>query len=353
MFWNGPYGTTVVSESDLRLYAPSDSPAEAFVGGQLAGYYDFQRLMKLQRLLRDEPLRNNIYAFNAPRTQFFPYQFKPLLKFIDSPRNRLLICDEVSLGKTIEAGLIMLELRVHQTVRLTLVVCPSNLREKWRLELRQRFGEEFRVFDAHGFMEWLGDYEEAPDRVSLNGVVSIETIRQFGHLAARRGPAVTQAVVMLSATPVQLGLENLFSCCAPGNRPGSRHTPRLPQFKCGCRPSPLARPRRRHEASSWSFNATSPSSTCWVTSSLGRESATCRNTARHDTPRRLRSSSRRGSLNSITWSRGSSSNSMAPQHPAASPELLSSWDSTLLSRARAPAGRRGRDLGPRPGRLAQ
>ena len=241
IFWGGVFGTSTVAEADIRLYVPVAGPAEAFAAGLLAGYYDFQRLITLQRLLREEPLRNNIYAFNASRTQFYPYQFKPLLKFIDSPRNRLLICDEVGLGKTIEAGLIMLELRARQTVRLVLVVCPSNLRQKWRLELRQRFGEDFRVLDTATFSAFLDDYEEGPERVSLNGVASIETIRQprirsrleelaipfdlviideahhlrnFGTSQRRAGLAVTQAAqaaVMLSATPVQLGLENLFS----------------------------------------------------------------------------------------------------------------------------------------------
>src|SRR6267142_2107942 len=84
-------------------------------------------------------------ALKASRTRFYPYQFKPLIKFLDSPDHRLLICDEVGLGKTIEAGLILTELRARQTIRRVLVVCPSNLTGKWKLELRLRFGDEFRI----------------------------------------------------------------------------------------------------------------------------------------------------------------------------------------------------------------
>ena len=103
-----------VVEQDLRPYSPGNSPRDNLQNGNVDGYREFQRLLTHQRLIRDYPLRNNIYAFNASRTQFYPYQFKPLLKFLDTPKNRLLIADEVGLGKTIEACLIMTELRARQ-----------------------------------------------------------------------------------------------------------------------------------------------------------------------------------------------------------------------------------------------
>lgn len=241
IFWGGLHGTKTVSEADLLPRTPVGSPSEGLIKGIFGTYGDFQRLLTLQRLVRDEPLRNNVYAFNASRTRFFPYQFKPLLKFLDSSQHRILICDEVGLGKTIEAGLILLELRARQSMRLVLVVCPSNLREKWRQELRQRFGEEFRVMDAQAMRTFFDDYEEAPDRVTLNGIVSLETLRgervrnrlvelsvafdvvivdEAHHLrnfgtsqreAVQSLAESAQAMVMLTATPIHLGQENLFS----------------------------------------------------------------------------------------------------------------------------------------------
>lgn len=241
VFWGGVQGTTTVAEDDLAPHAEVTSPTDAFVQGRFGTYGDFQRLMTLQRLVRDEPLRNNVYAFNASRTRFYPYQFKPLLKFLDSAKHRILICDEVGLGKTIEAGLILLELRARQSMRLVLVVCPSNLREKWRQELRQRFGEDFRVLDAQGMISFLDDYDENQDRITLNGIVSLETLRgervrnrfaesnvmfdlvivdEAHHLRnfgtsqreVMQGIAeAAQAMVMLTATPIHLGQENLYS----------------------------------------------------------------------------------------------------------------------------------------------
>ena len=137
-------------EPDLRPFVPTDKPCDNLISGKIDGYREFQRLITHQRLLRDHPLRNNIYAFNASRTRFYPYQFKPLIKFLDSPKNRLLIADEVGLGKTIEAGLIMTELMARQTVQRVLIVCPANLTVKWQLELKKRFGEEFEILSMQG-----------------------------------------------------------------------------------------------------------------------------------------------------------------------------------------------------------
>ena len=142
VFWGGPAGTKTVAEQDLIPFAESPSPTACLVLGQILGYQEFQRVITYHRLRREHPLRNNIFAFNASKTRFFPYQFKPLVKFLDSPSHRLLVCDEVGLGKTIEAELILIEMW-HADLRTALVACPAGLREKWRLELRKRFGRTF------------------------------------------------------------------------------------------------------------------------------------------------------------------------------------------------------------------
>ena len=72
-------------------------------------------------------LHNNVYAFLASRTKFYSFQFKPLVKFLDSQKQRLLISDEVGLGKTIEAGLIIAEQRARHPLDRVLIVCPSSL----------------------------------------------------------------------------------------------------------------------------------------------------------------------------------------------------------------------------------
>jgi superfamily II DNA or RNA helicase len=82
------------------------------------------------------------------------YQLDPVIRAIDMPRSNLLIADDVGLGKTIEAGLIMLELILRHRARRILIVCPAGLQLKWQDEMREKFGLEFRVVDAE-CMKWL------------------------------------------------------------------------------------------------------------------------------------------------------------------------------------------------------
>ena len=69
-------------------------------------------------------LADVIYSMEATNTDFYAYQFKPVVKVLESPSNGILIADEVGLGKTIEAGLIWTELRSRFDMRRLLVLCP-------------------------------------------------------------------------------------------------------------------------------------------------------------------------------------------------------------------------------------
>ncbi|HPD61369.1 MAG TPA: SNF2-related protein [Thermodesulfobacteriota bacterium] len=174
----GSLERTVISEVALRPLNHAATPYDNLLNGYIDKYQEFQRLITYQRLLRAHPLRNNIYSFNASRTRFYPYQFKPLLKFLDSPKDRLLLADEVGLGKTIEAGLILTELQARQIIQRVLVVCPASLSLKWHLELKKSFGEKFEIFTAKKFLELLEEYEENPHGIKINGIISFESIRQ-------------------------------------------------------------------------------------------------------------------------------------------------------------------------------
>lgn len=76
------------------------------------------------------------------------YQLDPLVRAVQMPRVSLLIADDVGLGKTIEAGLVVQELLVRNRARTILVVCPAGLQLHWRDQMREKFGLEFRVVDA-------------------------------------------------------------------------------------------------------------------------------------------------------------------------------------------------------------
>jgi SNF2 family DNA or RNA helicase len=76
------------------------------------------------------------------------YQLDPLVRAVQMPRVNLLIADDVGLGKTIEAGLVIQELIVRNRARTVLIVCPSALQIQWRDQMRDKFGLEFRIVDS-------------------------------------------------------------------------------------------------------------------------------------------------------------------------------------------------------------
>ena len=80
-----------------------------------------------------------------------PHQIRALSRAVSDDRVRYLLADEVGLGKTIEAGLIMRELKLRGAVRRTLVVAPKGLVTQWVAEMRTHFDEEFRLFIPSDF----------------------------------------------------------------------------------------------------------------------------------------------------------------------------------------------------------
>ena len=75
------------------------------------------------------------------------FQLVPLLKALRMPRVSLLIADDVGLGKTIEAGLILTELLLRRRIRRVLVLTPAALRDQWKEELWEKFSLSFEVID--------------------------------------------------------------------------------------------------------------------------------------------------------------------------------------------------------------
>ena len=92
---------------------------------------------------------NTISSLKASKTLFKAYQFKPLLKFLNSDNKRILIADEVGLGKTIEAGHIMLEQKARKEFRNALIICPISLQQKWKEELEDKFGLTFTIVESN------------------------------------------------------------------------------------------------------------------------------------------------------------------------------------------------------------
>jgi len=77
------------------------------------------------------------------------YQLDPVVRAIQMPRVNLLIADDVGLGKTIETGMVSLELIIRHRVRKILIVCPASLQVQWMEQMRDKFGLDFRIVDSN------------------------------------------------------------------------------------------------------------------------------------------------------------------------------------------------------------
>ena len=129
------------SSGDAMEPADFDALLRAARWTALSPYLDFDG----RGAARREPLASPFHGAVRPED----YQLVPLLKALRMPRVSLLIADDVGLGKTIEAGLILTELLLRRRIRRVLVLAPAALRRQWRDELWEKFSLRFEVVDRH------------------------------------------------------------------------------------------------------------------------------------------------------------------------------------------------------------
>lgn len=132
-------------EEDLVLDYDVSDPFERCSNAIFGTYSEYSKKNTTFKIKSSN--NSTISSLKASKTLFRAYQFKPLLKYLNSPSRRLLVADEVGLGKTIEAGHIMLELKARRELQNVLIVCPKSLQEKWKMELQEKFGLTFRIYE--------------------------------------------------------------------------------------------------------------------------------------------------------------------------------------------------------------
>ena len=184
---------------------------------------------------------NTISSLKASRTIFYPYQYKPLVKFLKSDTKRILVADEVGLGKTIEAGHIMLELAARGNLKNVLVVCTNSLKDKWRAEIADKFNFILKRYSTT--KEFIEDLSVDIDGTRRNvfGILNYEKCRNLelqdvldksgykfdllicdeahklrnSDTAQHKGVAKivehSEAVVFLTATPIMTEIRNLYN----------------------------------------------------------------------------------------------------------------------------------------------
>ena len=189
------------------------------------------------------PLSDILYSYNTNKLTPEPHQYKPLIKFLDSENNRILIADEVGLGKTIEAGMIYKEIDQREELKISLIVVPSSLTYKWRHEFRIRFDEDFSIYKTNQFLTFIDDVENYSSSKLIHEkiIISYHTLRDervmeklegsffeidflimdeahtmrnsdtSTHRSAEIITSLSEHIVFLTATPVQNSLYDLFN----------------------------------------------------------------------------------------------------------------------------------------------
>lgn len=241
-------GRSVYYESQLQAVAVNDDERMPLTIEQLHAQLTSLQLMR--------PSTTSLYSLRTGRVKFVPYQYRPVTKLIRADRPRLLVADEVGVGKTIEAGLIIKELRARVDLGSVLVICPKALvaERKWFVEMK-RFDEHFTPLDGPLLRhcinetdlegEWPDQYAKAIvpfslfdsgllfggegrrstqqkgllaldpppkfDLVIVDEAHHIRNAQTFLHQGIRYFCDNAEAVVFLTATPVQLGSEDLYT----------------------------------------------------------------------------------------------------------------------------------------------
>lgn len=168
-----PSGCKELPLTELEAVPEGADALRDFVAGKLSNPDDLRRTITHLRMTGK--LADMIYSIGATNTEFHAYQFKPVLKLLNSPSRGLLIADEVGLGKTIEAGLIWTELVARFDCRRLLIVCPKPLTQKWQEELRSKFNVDARICSAAELLDALKD--DNSRREGFAAIASMSAIR--------------------------------------------------------------------------------------------------------------------------------------------------------------------------------
>jgi len=237
-------GTAIeLPEGELDSQVQLNRPAERLFTGQLDddSWFElrYQTLLHLNRL-GHSPLR----GLTGGRTSLIPHQLYIAHEVASRHAPRVLLADEVGLGKTIEAGLILHQQLLTERARRVLIVVPESLLHQWLLEMLRRFNLTFSVLDEerclaicdssgqhnpfHGEQQVLCTLEfllAHPERQqqAIDGEWDLLVVDEAHHLQwspdavseeyrlIEQLALHTRGVLLLTATPEQLGKQSHFA----------------------------------------------------------------------------------------------------------------------------------------------
>jgi ATP-dependent helicase HepA len=230
-------------EADLNNFIQLNRPSERLFNGQIDKDNWFE--LRYQTLYHKNRLaKSDLYGLLGSRTSLIPHQLYIAHEVANRYAPRVLLADEVGLGKTIEAGLILHHQILTERARRVLIVVPETLLHQWLVEMLRRFNLHFKIFDQSRCEELLSEnnfenifHAEQLVLCSLDFLVSNTTafeqciggewdlmvVDEAHHLQwSPQQPSIeynvvealtnhTKGVLLLTATPEQLGKESHFA----------------------------------------------------------------------------------------------------------------------------------------------
>ncbi|MEG2391895.1 MAG: RNA polymerase-associated protein RapA, partial [Pseudomonas sp.] len=185
-------------------------------------------------------LQSALWGLGGVRAQPIAHQLHIAREVADRIAPRVLLADEVGLGKTIEAGLVIHRQLLSGRANRVLILVPENLQHQWLVEMRRRFNLQVALFDEERFiesdaanpfedtqlalvaLEWLVEDEKAQDALFAAGW-DLLVVDEAHHLVWHEEKAspeyslveqlaeVIPGVLLLTATPEQLGQDSHFA----------------------------------------------------------------------------------------------------------------------------------------------
>ncbi|MGF6594246.1 RNA polymerase-associated protein RapA [Pseudomonas sp. 2835] len=185
-------------------------------------------------------LQSSLWGLGGTRAQPIAHQLHIAREVADRIAPRVLLADEVGLGKTIEAGLVIHRQLLSGRASRVLILVPENLQHQWLVEMRRRFNLQVALFDAERFiesdasnpfedaqlalvaLEWLTEDEKAQDALFAAGW-DLLVVDEAHHLVWHEDQVspeyalveqlaeVIPGVLLLTATPEQLGQDSHFA----------------------------------------------------------------------------------------------------------------------------------------------
>ena len=163
-------GVLTVHESELV----ADDADQRNVWSELnQGGRAYQFSLRLQaRYLKHAFRYDPVAGLSNARIELQPHQVGVAYRVLKKVQPRMILADEVGLGKTIETGLILKELRARQLVHKVLVVCPAGLQSQWQSELSSKFNETFEIMDGIAAKHY-GRQGDNPFTAVTNAITSL------------------------------------------------------------------------------------------------------------------------------------------------------------------------------------